>query len=153
MMVYRIGRTKYADDLTGNGAKVNGGRWNYIGTPCIYTAESRALCALEFTAHNSLEDVRRALSITRYQVPEHSIFVCAIPTLPGNWREWPHPGQTRDFGTTLLNKAEYLVIQIPSVVIPQEFNYLLNPAHKDFHMIDKSKITIEDFIYDVRLKS
>ncbi len=46
MLVYRVGKTRFAKDLTGEGARLNGGRWNNIGTPCIYTAESRALAIL-----------------------------------------------------------------------------------------------------------
>ncbi len=153
MILYRIGRNKYSEDLSGNGSKTNGGRWNNIGIPCIYTAETRALSVLEFTVHNSLDDVRRALSITQFDVPGHSIFECKISTLPGNWRDWPHPRETRDFGSEMLIKAEYLILKFPSVIIPQEFDYILNPTHKDFQLIDKSKLKVEDFVYDIRLKS
>lgn len=150
LWVYRIGKTKYAMDLTGTGAKLNGGRWNHEGTPCIYTAESRALALVEYTAHVSEEEIPRALSFTTYTIPENSILILTAGQLPGNWRDWPYAKEPRDFGTTLLNKAEYLVIKIPSAVIPEEFNYLLNPLHP---LISKVKIAeVKDYAYDLRLK-
>lgn len=57
MLLYRIGKTKYAKDLDGIGAKVNGGRWNHEGVACIYTAESRALSLLEYSAHVSIDTI------------------------------------------------------------------------------------------------
>ncbi len=64
MEVYHIGSPKYASQLTGEGAKLHGGRWNSIGTPCIYTSESIALCVLEYAANVSIEQMPSLLSIT-----------------------------------------------------------------------------------------
>ena len=63
MVVYRLGGTKYATDLTGEGARLFGGRWNNEGTPCIYTSQSRALAILEYTVNINIDDIPRALSI------------------------------------------------------------------------------------------
>ena len=70
--------------------------------------------------------------------------------LPGNWKEVPAPFSTRDFGSNILKRAIYPIIKIPSAVIPNEFNYLLNPVHvasKDFKILN-----VSDFVYDVRIK-
>lgn len=150
MIVYRIGRTKFASDLSGEGARLYGGRWNHKRTPCIYTAASRALAVLEYTVNINIDDIPRALSITTFEIPDIGMQQITEASLPGNWKETPAPTSTKDVGTSLLLAARSPVIRIPSSVIPAEFNYLLNPAHANsnaFRIID-----ISDFIYDVRIK-
>jgi RES domain-containing protein len=150
MIVYRIGRTKYANDLSGEGARLHGGRWNHKMVPCIYTSQSRALALLEYTVNVNIDDIPRALSFTTFEIPDNSLLVLQLKDLPGNWTEAPSPGSTKDFGTAILKKGEYSVIKIPSVVIPLESNYLINPLHRD---ITKCKIIdVHDFVYDVRIK-
>lgn len=151
MLVYRIGRTKYADDLSGEGARLNGGRWNHRLTPCLYTSASRSLSVLEYTVNVNIDDIPRALSITTLDIPENHLLKLNLTDLPGDWRASPAPSSTKDFGTELLRKGEYAVIQIPSAVIPDEFNFLLNPFHKE--SIKFSIVNISDFIYDVRIKT
>jgi RES domain-containing protein len=149
MIVYRIGKTKYANDLSGEGARLNGGRWNHKLTPCIYTSESRALAVLEYTVNVNIDDIPRALSITTFDIPDKGIAVFAEANLPGNWRAIPAQSGSKDFGTALL-KADAPVIKIPSSIIPEEYNYLLNPLHPDsrhFKIVD-----VKDFVYDVRIK-
>ncbi len=151
MIVYRIGRTKYADDLTGEGARLNSGRWNHKLTPCVYTSESRALAVLEYTVNINIDDIPRALSISTIDIPETNILELTVAELPGDWRVAPAPASTRDFGTRLLKKAQFPIIRIPSAVLSDEFNFLLNPLH-----IESSKFKIfdvQDFVYDVRIKT
>lgn len=150
MQVYRVGRTKYANDLTGEGARLFGGRWNNKLTGCIYTSESRALAVLEYTVNVNIDEIPRALSITTYDIPTDELQALAVADLPGDWRQAPAPSSTKNFGTAFLKEAITPVIKIPSCVIIQEYNYLLNPVHahgKYFKIID-----VEDFIYDVRIK-
>lgn len=151
MLVYRIGRTKYANDLTGEGARLNGGRWNNKLTPCVYTSGSRSLAVLEYTVNVDINDIPRALSITTIEIADTDILELTIANLPGDWRASPASGSTKDFGTDLLKQARYSVIKIPSVIIPAEYNYLLNPLHKKSSSF-KIK-NVEDFIYDVRIKN
>jgi len=150
MTVYRIGRTKYAKDLAGEGARLNGGRWNHKLTSCLYTSENRALAVLEYTVNVNIDDIPRALSLTTIEIPDKPILQLEISELPGDWRMTPTPASTKDFGTELLKKREYGIIKVPSVVIPEEYNFLLNPFHKDsFKFIIRE---VSDFIYDVRIK-
>ncbi|MEP7145314.1 MAG: RES family NAD+ phosphorylase [Ferruginibacter sp.] len=150
MIVYRLAQTLNANDRSGEGARLNGGRWNHVYIPCIYCAESRALSVLEYTVNVNIAVIPRALSITTFEIPDTEILEFAESSLPGNWKESPAPSSTKDFGTTLLKAAEYPVIKIPSCVIPDEFNFLLNPLHpgnKKFNILE-----VKDFIYDVRIK-
>lgn len=150
MIVYRIGITKFAGDLTGEGSRLNSGRWNHKLTPCIYTSESRALALLEYTVNVNIDEIPRALSCTIFEIPDAGINKLKEQELPGNWKEVPAPSSTKDFGTALLKAAKTPVLKIPSLVISDEFNYLLNPLHagsRNFKILG-----IKDFVYDVRIK-
>jgi RES domain-containing protein len=151
VIVYRIGRTKHARDLTGEGARLYGGRWNRRLTACLYTSESRALAVLEYTVNVNIDDIPRALSITTLDIPVHSLRELAVKELPGDWMEAPAPTSTKEFGTALLQHAEYLVLKIPSAVIPAEYNYIINPAHKDSGKV--AIVEVQDFVYDIRIKT
>lgn len=151
MIVYRLGKTRHANDLTGEGARLHGGRWNHKLTPCLYTAETRALALLEYSVNVNVDDIPRALSMTAIEVPDSSIDAFTEAQLPGDWKNAPAPASTRDFGTNWLRAASGLVMKIPSTVIPEEWNYLINPLHpgsKDCRIVE-----IKDFIYDVRIKA
>jgi RES domain-containing protein len=151
MIVYRIGKTKYANDLQGEGARLFGARWNNKMIACLYTSESRALALLEYTVNVNIDDIPRALSITAIEIPDRTIRILNESDLPGDWKDSPAPSSTKDFGSKLLLAAAEPVIRIPSAAIPEEFNYLLNPLHADskkFKIID-----ISGFSYDIRIKT
>ena len=114
------------------------------------TSESRALALLEYTVNINIDDVPRALSMTTLEIPDENILAFEEYELPGDWKDIPAPSSTKKFGTKLLNAAKSPVIKIPSTVIHDEFNYILNPRHADnkfFKILD-----IKDFVYDIRIK-
>jgi RES domain-containing protein len=151
MIVYRISSTRYAKDLSGEGARLYGGRWNHRLTACVYTSQSRALAVLEYTVNISEDDIPRALSIVALHIPDDTILEITESMLPGNWKESPVPASARDFGTRILKAMRHPVIKIPSAIIPQECNFILNPCHPGsttFAIAD-----IHDFVYDIRIKS
>jgi RES domain-containing protein len=138
MHLYRLGKTKYAHDLTGMGAKLNGGRWNHIGIPCIYLAESRALSLLEYAAHAAINRLPPTLVFTTLELPKQSIRQLSVNELPPTWLQRPYNKESRDLGSALLSNQEYLLLKIPSVIIGQEFNFVLNTLHP---LISTVKIT------------
>jgi RES domain-containing protein len=150
MITYRVGRTKYAGDLTGEGARLNSGRWNHKLIPCIYSSESRALATLEYTVNVNIDLIPRALSITIFEVPDDSVLEIHESSLPGNWKEIPAPSSTKDFGSKLLTAAMFLVLKLPSTVIPEEFNYIINPLHPNISQV--KIIDVKDYVYDIRIK-
>ncbi len=150
MLVYRIGKTKHADDLSGEGARLHGGRWNHKLIPCIYTSESRALALLEYTVNVNIHDIPRALSITTFKIPNIIIKTLKESDLPGDWQAVPAPSSTKNFGTKLLQIAEAAVIKIPSTVIVNEFNFIINPLHSDAREIVID--SLQDYVYDIRIK-
>lgn len=153
MIVYRIARSKWATDLSGQGARLHGGRWNHIGTPCVYSSQNRALAVLEYTVNINVDEIPRALSIVTIEIPENfseRLHPVSISDLPGDWRDSPTPSSTKDFGTRLLQSGLYPIISVPSAIVPQELNYLINPLHGLTTAI--RVIEIQDFVYDVRIK-
>lgn len=151
MIVYRIGKTKHSKDISGEGSKINGGRWNHISIPCIYTSESRALSLLEYTVNINISEIPRALSITTLEIPDSDILIINESLLPGDWKQAPVPSSTKDFGTYLLKNKKSLCIKIPSTVLTEEYNYIINPLHSNSRNI--RIVDIKDLIYDLRIKS
>lgn len=148
MIVYHIGQTRFARQMTGEGARLFGGRWNVVGQPCIYTSEARSLCILEYAANISLDELVNDLSITAYQIPDGCWREFSTNQFPADWMELNAPSSTQLWGTKQLKGN--LALRLPSVIVPQEFNLLLNPQHPGFE-----KIVIKDvepFTFDRRIK-
>ena len=151
MEVYHIGTKKFSSQLTGEGAKLHGGRWNSIGTPCIYTAESISLCVLEYAANVNLHQMPSSLAITIYTFPENSWQEFSPDELPPNWREIPAPAETQEWGSAKLLETTSIALRVPSVIIPSEHNYILNPLHPDFKKVRIKEIL--PFTFDSRIKT
>jgi RES domain-containing protein len=115
MLVYRIGSSRYpAND--GKGAAQYGGRWNHKGTPLIYAAESRALCALEILAGG--RELANDYSSIPIEVPDdlpHRIL--STTELPQGWNSAEHSNSTRELGTTWADAKETVVLVVPSYLI------------------------------------
>lgn len=150
MTVYRIAAARYIRDLSGEGARLYGGRWNRKGAPALYTAGNRALAAVEYLVHMDLPRVPKDASIAALELPEGAA-VEAIPpdSLPPDWTLYPGPIELQDIGTAWLRAGTALALKVPSAVIRGEFNYVLNPAHPD--MAGVKALSFEDFLYDPRL--
>ncbi|WP_395053639.1 RES family NAD+ phosphorylase [Flavobacterium sp.] len=151
MVVFRVGKTEYCNDLLGEGARLFGGRWNLVGVACLYTSSSRALSVLEYSVNLNAYEIPKLLSFTLIEIPDNEIYEVNIKDLPDGWNSFPVPTISRLFGSTLLTGSNKAIIKIPSTIITKEFNYLLNPYHKESY---KFKIVeIEDFVYDDRIKA
>lgn len=149
MFVYRVSITKFAKELTGMGAFLFGGRWNKVDTACIYASETRALAALEFLV-NTGEHLPDNISIATIKIPDEKHLVLPIKQLPREWSNTEAPESTKHLGNTLLEQAEHLVIKIPSVIISEEYNYIINPAHRDMKKV--SVVDVSPFSFDTRLR-
>src|SRR5690625_1449704 len=124
MKVFRISKTKYAEDLSGMGSKLYGGRWNAVGTPCIYTSESRALAVLEYSVNVNIDFIPRGLSLCIFEIDENQIQQIEIQNLPGNCIENPTLLSTKEFGNKLLSEC-FAILNIYYVVITDVFNFIL----------------------------
>ncbi|SFS54508.1 RES family NAD+ phosphorylase [Sphingobacterium wenxiniae] len=148
MLVYRIGKTQYADDLSGTGSKLFGGRWNHINIPCIYTSESRALAILEYSVNVEVVLIPKNLSMAVFEIEEKDIYEIGTQDLHPDWKDIPTPLSSKELGSKLLLQ-NISIIKVPSVVVEQEYNYILHPSahHQSFRLVD-----IQSFAYDVRIK-
>ncbi len=148
MLVYRLGSRRFpAND--GTGASLYGGRWNHKGTPLIYAAQSRALCALEILANAG--ELAGDYIVTPIEVSDNlPVVTQPVETLPPGWNAGQSTDETRNIGTEWAISMASAVLVVPSAVIPQEYNYLLNPRHPDFAKI--SFLSVEPFSFDDRLR-
>ena len=136
--VWRIAKAKYVDSAySGEGARLMAGRWHEAGHRIVYTSASAALAALEVIVHTDTDLLPRtpfvavpAILPTRLKIQRFS-----IEELPTNWQESPSPLALRQRGTEWLRQGTTPVLAVPSVIVPFEWNYLLNPAHPDFSKI------------------
>jgi len=150
MIVYRLAPTRFANDLTGEGARLFGGRWNHPGIACLYASESRALAVLEYSVNTGAAHIPPALSIITINTGTASFGEIKESALPPDWNTIPTPSSTKDFGSAILTSSKTAIIRIPSAIITSEYNFLLNPAHRDAR---KFKILeLSDFHYDLRIK-
>jgi|ERR1019366_4894479 RES domain-containing protein len=148
MIVFRLSKSKYAKDLSGKGSEKSGGRWNSKGIALLYTSESRALCTTEIAVHTPLGNIPNDYEIISIEIPD-DIKIKILVELPNDWKSFPHSHSTQEIGDKFVKAEKFLVIKVPSVVVQGEYNFLINPNHKDFKKI-KIK-SIEPFNFDVRL--
>lgn len=128
MLLYRITNAKYADDLSGTGARLYGGRWNSEGKPMVYLASSRSLAVLESLAHLVTTNIPDDFALLTIEAPD-DFYVIPENLLPDNWNEYPEQHILKQIGNSFLQKGDHLLLKVPSALVPEEFNYLLNPLH------------------------
>lgn len=148
---WRIVKTRRAADaFDGEGARKFGGRWNSPGTPMIYTASSQSLAALEMLVHLKSSQILDSYSVFPVTFDEGLVEVVDHGRLPSEWRRAPVPAAVQAIGDEWVEQGRSAVLRVPSVVVPAEWNYLLNPAHADFAAITLGLAA--PFEFDPRLK-
>lgn len=150
MILYRITSPSRAFDLSGTGAKLYGGRWNSVGNPVVYASGTASLAMLEIMANAEAEWLKRSFSLNILSIPDHLHIERIKPkSLPEDWKNFPYDTFTVDYGDRWLSSRMSPLLQVPSAINPFEFNYLLNPNHKDFEMISIEEV--RDISFDLRL--
>jgi len=150
MLVYRIATSTHVNDLSGEGARLHGGRWNHRGTAVIYTSETRSLATVELLVHVSLSFAPTDLKMATIEVPdEPAPEVVDVAALPPNWRGFPARPELAELGTSWARSGRSLLLRVPSAVVEHEHNILINPAHPDIARI--ALAGVEDFLLDQRL--
>lgn len=150
MRCYRIVRPVHATTaLSGEGARLYGGRWNPPGWRCVYAAGSRALAILEMLAHLSPATRGLKYRMLEIDVPDGEISPEQKP--PPHWDAHPAGSESQNHGMVWLRASNRAALLVPSVLVPEESNVLLNPAAPGFRRV---KIVSErDFQLDLRLSS
>ncbi|MEJ8801840.1 RES family NAD+ phosphorylase [Pontibacter sp. H249] len=150
MIVYRLSRSKFRNDLSGKGAELAGGRWNSKGVPMLYTSESIVLCTVEIAVHMPLGIVPLDYHLVRIELPELDFIPeVKIEDMPEVWKSFPHSSVTQDIGDQFILGEEHLILKAPSATVQGNFNYLINPRHPDFNKV--KIISSEPFEFDKRL--
>lgn len=149
MILYRIANCNFIKDLTGTGARLYGGRWNSEGKSMVYLASSRALAVLEVLVHLPPLLLPDNFCVAEIEVPDNSILTLDSSTLPENWKDASPPAELKALGNQFIRETNYLMMKVPSSVVPDEYNYLLNPWHPDIKKV--SIINTHPFSFDDRL--
>lgn len=150
MNLFRITKPKYAYNLSGTGAKLAGGRWNPGGKAVVYTAGSSVLALLEHLTHMSRADLEltfQFILIETYKTPI-SFLEDHFPSLPSGWKD--DLIICRKYGKQWIEAQLSLILRVPSVHSPWEYNFLINPQHPalDIKIVDQ-----EYYVYDDRFLS
>lgn len=148
MRVFRLTKRKYAGELSGKGAAKSNNRWNSKGTEIIYTAESRALAMAEVAVHLTLATLPEDFVMMEIEIPD-SVRIAKAEKVNVKEFVWPPQEVTQMMGDQFIHSGKNGVLQVPSVVVKGDFNYLINPHHPDFNKVKIIKIT--DFPFDERV--
>jgi RES domain-containing protein len=153
--VWRIAtdtRTYEADDLSGTGAKQTGGRWNAVGDALVYTSETQALACLETVVHLNAGGLPLNRYLVSVAIPD-PVWTEALTETPGSlpvgWDADPSGRASIQFGTAWIRSEASALLRVPSVIVPDEYNVLINPLHPGSSAI--TAVKIRKWLYDPRL--
>ena len=147
MIVYRFTPVQYSNDISGKGSRIYGGRWNSIGLPVVYTSTTISLSLLEILVYSASYDQLQNNILVRIEVPDIAGSVISGNALPAKWLN--ELDYTRYIGDEFLIQKKSLLLRVPSAIIPEEYNILINPLHPDFKKVKIS--SAKKFEFDGRL--
>ena len=148
---WRITKQKHqSTGLSDEGARIYGGRWNPIGIPVIYTAESLSLAALEIIVHLEKEQLlyNRFVKIP-VTFKSSLVYPLSRKKLPKDWDSLPPSESTQRIGRKWIEQTKHAILKVPSTVISEDHNYIINPVHPHFAAIEFGEP--QRFEFDERL--
>jgi RES domain-containing protein len=151
MIVHRIQKPKYGNDISGKGSTLAGGRWHPPGSlPVLYTASNRSLAILEVLVHLPAPlIVLPKLILLDVFVPDKKVLQIDEGDLPASWKLRGYHKTVQEWGMEWLRSRRSLAISVPSV-ISTDFTVLINPLHADFSHVHVHR-ELRGFIIDDRL--
>lgn len=152
MIAYRIAKWNYLNDLSGQGAKLYGGRWNHEGIPALYSSCHLSLAVLELLANQIRKLVDSSYGYIAISIPD-SIQIQHLNSieLSSSWREENYDQSTVNLGSEWLTSNSSLILSVPSAVLKQEQNYIINPKHADFKklkIVERAKLELDGRIFN-----
>lgn len=150
MIVYRISKCKYIKDLSGYGAYREGGRWNSAGQYVIYSSQSIALSMLEVLVHFQAHFGPINFCLLTLAIEDSMIETFDKKNLPIGWNQYAYIKATQNIGDKFLQSNKKISLQVPSGIIEQESNFLLNPRHPQFNQKVKI-VSVQEIKIDKRL--
>jgi RES domain-containing protein len=147
--IWRLTRRAFKE-MDGEGARKAGGRWNSEGIPVLYASSTLALAALEYLVHVDADDVPDDLIAMQIEVPDEApLEEMAAADLPRGWNRKPQHPACVEVGDRWIADGRALALRVPSAIVPEELNCLLNPAHPDAARLQV--IRVREFAFDPRL--
>lgn len=140
MRVFRIAKKKWIKDMSGRGAELSGGRWNLKGTPALYTSDSLALCVCEVLVHTDKDIPPANMYYAELEIPDALISDTYVDF---DWSK-----DSTALGTELLRRENELAIRVPSLVVPEGYNVIVNPRHTN--LVKIKTIAVKPFQFDSR---
>lgn len=148
MRVWRLAREAHCRDREGTGAFLAGGRWTPPGTRVLHAASSIALAGLEYLVHSSRPPAD--LALVAIDVPDTApIDQPALRELPDDWASALPSEHTQAWGRRWCLESRALALAVPSVIVPEERNYVINVAHPAMRQVKLERV--RRFAFDVRL--
>ncbi len=151
MELFRISQEKYAEDLSGNGARLYGGRWNSEGLFAVYTSSTRSLALLETLAHTPAKMLNeKVYMLITFSVPD-TLYpeVLDRSMLTAGWDAPDTRPLTKKLGDKFLKAKSSVLLAVPSVLIREELNFVINPLHpemKKLKLVNKRRINFDSRI-------
>jgi len=139
MRIYRISSSEYINDLSGTGAKLFGGRWNDIGTALLYSSENVSLAILEILVHFDGFTVPNNLELLYLDIDEKLVNNFSISKFNKIRKSDKAEYDFKLVGQNWIKSKKSLALKVPSIIVKNEFNILINPNHEDFNKLKKVK--------------
>ncbi len=133
-----VTKKRLPDALSGEGARLGGGRWNHVGIPVVYASESLSLAALELFIHFTRKDITitKSLLAIPVKIPDLiKVIDVSVKDLKPGWELSPPGDFTKDLGTAWVKEGLSAILRVPSAIVPEEHNLVINPKHPDFSRI------------------
>jgi RES domain-containing protein len=138
-----------ATAFDGEGARLFGGRWNSVGMPMVYAAEHLSLAALEVRVHIDRTSMKKPYKCISFSFDDDLMMTLPAKSLPKLWQQEPPTPALQSMGDRWLASGDSVILAVPSIIIPAEHNFLINPRHPEFKKLKFGKPT--DFTFDFRL--
>lgn len=150
MRVWRLVKSRYASTaFDEEGARLYGSRWNSPGHSAAYAADSPALAVLEVLVHLGESSLLSTYSLIAASIPDDSIEDVDPSLLFPGWNRWPPPPRTQSIGNEWLLSRRSLALRVPSVLVPDSANLIVNPNHTDFDSFHIE--SVQPYRFDSRL--
>lgn len=151
MQAWRIAKLQFALDRLGSGARSFGGRWNAPGVAAIYAGMTPEIAALEKLVHTG-DLVPADLVLTRLDLPDDEGLYrhYGVAQVPKGWDALPASAAAIEFGNAFVTEGLHLGLIVPSAVMPEAKNIILNPNHPAFANLEMT--IVRPFEFDSRLR-
>ncbi len=150
---WRITKKSYKEvAFTGEGAEESGGRWNSEGTRIVYASSSISLAILEILVNLQDEQILSTYVVIPFHFDDSLMKSLDVKGLPEDWASLPSSPSAKSIGDDWVESKTSLILEVPSVVVPSEINYLINPSHPDFDQItcgDPIQLPLDERLIDL----